>query len=841
MKINNSTQKVLTITLIISLIGTSPLLLEGSPPYQNREITLIYPNGGETFYQGDTINITWITTIDGNTASDGFISILLVYDGEVMAIDCVSNTCEEGSPGKYYWTIPNPINSSNCKIRVMWVPSCDSYPYCYDESDGVFSIFNPYKIELLSPNGGESLGAGETFTITWRATFKGTETASGFVRIKFSSNGGQTWDTVECTSNTGSYDWQVPGEPSDQCLIKVEWVESCTAQEPFSTDESDGYFSISTLYYLIFHSPTQGETLEGNSEYEIEWSTYYAGNDITGLYYVRIYFSSDNGVTWSYVDCVLNTGSYQWSVPNVDSTNCALKFQLVPGCNSVSIYVSNVSPTFSIKRERDFTLNVVPNQQEVDQGEWANYTITITPVSGFNETLTITVKGLPQEATYQLVQQTQWQYKLSVKVTDTYGTFTINITAEGGGKTHSRTVTLIVNPTSQPTTTPPPSTTPPPTSTQPPTTPPPSTTPPPTSTQPPTTPPPSTTPPPTSTQPPTTPPPSTTPPPTSTQPPTTPPPSTTPPPTSTQPPTTPPPSTTPPPTSTQPPTTPPGGKLDFKIVVSPLEVNETIRGTFKVNVKVERISGSGKVSLRVKGLPSSAIWDITPQELTPPGTAVITVKLGNTPGDFNMTVIAVSGNVKRVKVVKVHVRKPSACVIATAAYGSEEAYEVQMLREFRDDIIMNSILGSSFMKAFNTYYYSFSPIVAGIIARFSTLRTLARTLITPLLAILDFAKHVYYAIPFLNSELRILAMGLLASSLFSTLYFFPLALVGIKVKKGDLKLMLKLQSGLVAAVLFLLLSEMYALLSVLTSLLVVNMMLIVQSFIWYTVGSMLQG
>ena len=52
------------------------------------------------------------------------------------------------------------------------------------------------------------------------------------------------------------------------------------------------------------------------------------------------------------------------------------------------------------------------------------------------------------------------------------------------------------------------------------------------------------------------------------------------------------------------------------------------------------------------------------------------------------------------------------CLIATAAYGSEMSPQVQMLREIRDNQLMNTESGSAFMSAFNNVYYSFSPAIA---------------------------------------------------------------------------------------------------------------------------------
>ena len=57
-------------------------------------------------------------------------------------------------------------------------------------------------------------------------------------------------------------------------------------------------------------------------------------------------------------------------------------------------------------------------------------------------------------------------------------------------------------------------------------------------------------------------------------------------------------------------------------------------------------------------------------------------------------------------------RNGGGCLIATAAYGSEMAPQVQLLREIRDNQLMNTESGKSFMNTFNDIYYSFSPTIA---------------------------------------------------------------------------------------------------------------------------------
>lgn len=83
------------------------------------------------------------------------------------------------------------------------------------------------------------------------------------------------------------------------------------------------------------------------------------------------------------------------------------------------------------------------------------------------------------------------------------------------------------------------------------------------------------------------------------------------------------------------------------------------------------------------------------------------------------------------------------CLIATAAYGSELAPEVQQLRELREDTVMRTESGSSFMQIFNNAYYAVSPTIADYERENEIFRDSIRILITPMvksLALLNFVE-----------------------------------------------------------------------------------------------------
>jgi hypothetical protein len=126
----------------------------------------------------------------------------------------------------------------------------------------------------------------------------------------------------------------------------------------------------------------------------------------------------------------------------------------------------------------------------------------------------------------------------------------------------------------------------------------------------------------------------------------------------------------------------------------------------------------------------------------------------------------------------------SGCLIATAAFGSELAPQVQQLRSFRDGIALKTSAGSSFMNVFNAWYYSFSPSVASYERQAPWLQNTVRTLIHPLLGILGLSTFVYDSLAFSGSELGIVASGTTASSLVGLVYFAPLGIaLGIAGRK----------------------------------------------------------
>jgi len=118
--------------------------------------------------------------------------------------------------------------------------------------------------------------------------------------------------------------------------------------------------------------------------------------------------------------------------------------------------------------------------------------------------------------------------------------------------------------------------------------------------------------------------------------------------------------------------------------------------------------------------------------------------------------------------------KGGGCLIATAAYGSEMAPQVQLLREIRDNQLMNTESGSAFMGTFNDIYYTFSPTIADMERENPVFKEIVKAGLTPMLSSLAIMENA-------NSESEVLGLGLSVIALNLGMYIAAPALIGMKV------------------------------------------------------------
>ncbi len=274
-------------------------------PGSTGEFKVISPNGGETWEVGSTQPVTW-------NSSGSISSVMIEYSFDngnswSTIVSSVSNT------GTYNWPIPDTV-SAECLARVT-ANDGGGDPKPTDVSDEVFSIVHPSAptIRVITPNGGEEAVIGSVYEISWFST--------GFrepVKIEYSTNGGDSWvEITGSTENDGEYDWLVPDEPSETCLVRISEIDG----QPL--DISDAVFSIVSPQTgdLTVLTPNGGENLEVGSEYNISW-------DCSGVNLVVIEYSVNSGATWLYIDEVsADNGSYTWLIPGPPSENCLVRIK----------------------------------------------------------------------------------------------------------------------------------------------------------------------------------------------------------------------------------------------------------------------------------------------------------------------------------------------------------------------------------------------------------------------------------------------------------------------------------------------------------------------------------
>ncbi|MDC0388122.1 hypothetical protein OAM17_02120, partial [Nitrosopumilus sp.] len=121
---------------------------------------------------------------------------------------------------------------------------------------------------------------------------------------------------------------------------------------------------------------------------------------------------------------------------------------------------------------------------------------------------------------------------------------------------------------------------------------------------------------------------------------------------------------------------------------------------------------------------------------------------------------SVNGVCQVIKAAEPEEEEGGGCLIATAAYGSELAPQVQMLREIRDNKLMNTESGSAFMTTFNEAYYSFSPYIADLERESPVFKEIVKAGLTPMLSTLAIMESAETESEVLGLGLSVIALNL---------------------------------------------------------------------------------
>jgi endonuclease I len=277
-------------------------------------LSLLQPMGGESWGAATTQQIVWSSISVSN------VKLEYTTNGGTNWTTIIAST--PASTGYYNWTVPSSVSSSY-KIRITDASSSTRTA----TSAGTFSVTtSSATVTLMSPVGGETWYAGSSHSITWSSANVTN------VKIEYSTNSGSNWTTViaSTTASAGTYSWTVPSTTSSNCYVRISDVSDAAV-----ASTSSSTFAIAAAPTLTITSPVGGENWTGNSSHNITWT--YA--NVTN---VKLEYTTDAGTNWTTIiaSTAASTGTYNWTVPNVASTNYKVRISDVAGNASASVSAS---------------------------------------------------------------------------------------------------------------------------------------------------------------------------------------------------------------------------------------------------------------------------------------------------------------------------------------------------------------------------------------------------------------------------------------------------------------------------------------------------------------------
>lgn len=191
-------------------------------------IHLLYPNGGEVLYVDSIAAIRWEThDITGQLRVEYSVDSGRTWRN-------ISNRLARDGFDTVAWTVPNDTTTS-ALVRVRMLQGTTR-----DTSDAFFTIARkgvvaePPMVQLLSPNGGETLNADSTIYIRWMTT-----NFSGTLMVAYSPDGGATWTPITAVvakDGIDSISWMVPDDSTGSAMIAIvteDFKAGDTTNAPF--------------------------------------------------------------------------------------------------------------------------------------------------------------------------------------------------------------------------------------------------------------------------------------------------------------------------------------------------------------------------------------------------------------------------------------------------------------------------------------------------------------------------------------------------------------------------------------------------------------------------------
>lgn len=169
-------------------------------PFTLCNLELLNPDGFDFFKTGNAVEVVWDSEDVGNLS----ISYKTSEDSDWVLVE--ENVDINSNP--YIW-YPEEATSW-CKVQLKET----LYPEVVEKTQSEFIV---YKLDLVSPEGGEEIEGQSEFEITWDSELVPT------INIEYSTDNGQNW-TVEnqnVVADDSAYTWIVPNVNAELCFLRL--------------------------------------------------------------------------------------------------------------------------------------------------------------------------------------------------------------------------------------------------------------------------------------------------------------------------------------------------------------------------------------------------------------------------------------------------------------------------------------------------------------------------------------------------------------------------------------------------------------------------------------------
>jgi len=286
-----------------------------------QSITLLSPNGGEVWNTGTMVEISWTGQELGST-----LRLEFSPDGgnEWFFFGDVPSAPDGGI---FPMFVPN-YATTNALLKITDFIN----PVVKDSSDAAFTVI-VRPIILYQPATGSVVFANEPAYVNWYTTVPGIS----LLNAEISTDNGLTFVTVAENINAlmGYIYLVLSDTPAETCILKL-YNAADPSQFCLSTP-----FTISTVPVYTLTSPSGGEIVNVYSPLTIGWNVENPFSE-----YCDLEYSTDNGENWVTINTGTsqgNSGSYEWTTPNVNSEECMIRIRDLYAQTSIA-----TSPAFTI-------------------------------------------------------------------------------------------------------------------------------------------------------------------------------------------------------------------------------------------------------------------------------------------------------------------------------------------------------------------------------------------------------------------------------------------------------------------------------------------------------------